>query len=295
MMKVLGLLVLFCATAFGSWPLDSVFARADSCIQITWTPTNANTDLTWYGDNGARCTGTDAKYKNCDFIAGTTYKGIAYSYGGEDTPLQFRQRVLLGLAVGSHLCHYQTFGDPTPAVTGTDCTGFLCYVWNAPRVSTGVLVQTYPHVTLAELKPGDALVKSGSHAVLVAETINLKKAVIMESTSAVNSCRERVVDLTGTDWAAYTPIRNPSLEMTPILPSQSIRNPFVRVENNRVIFEKCAEQVEITVYSAKGTILFHVNRPAGTGIVNLPMFTPGVYLVTIKSGQNEVTQSIVAR
>ena len=108
-----------------SWPLDSVLARGDSCINIAWTPDSINTDSGWYTSYGTYCTGEDSIYLHCDFIPGREYHGIAYSYGGEDPWYLVRGRLDSGYLVGSHQCPYQEYGDPSDTVTGTDCSGFL--------------------------------------------------------------------------------------------------------------------------------------------------------------------------
>jgi len=285
MKPILLLLTTLTSLSFCSWPIDSVLARADSCIQISWNPTTANTDLSWYSDNGVKCTGTDSKYKSCDFIPGTVYRGIAYSYGGEDTPVAFRKRLALGLAVGSHLCHYQTFGDPTPAVAGTDCSGFLCFAWNVPRTSTNGLVASYPIIARSEIVTGDALVKPGNHAVLVADATNLKQAVIMESTSAVNSCRERVVNLTDSYWSGYTPIRNPKISRsTPVIHRYSAVNKQITIAGARLTIPRFEETVQVSILTMNGSVLFCQLLPAMTHSLTLPNLSAGVYVIQIKSG-----------
>lgn len=206
-----GLILLILAMDAAPFPLDSVFARGDSCLNVVWAPDSLNTRPDWYGTWGTLCTGSDSIYRHCDFKPGDTYRGICYSYGGEDPYLVFRDKVKRGFLVGSHLCHYSSFGDPTPVIAGTDCSGFVCYVWNVPRVATGTLAQKYTSIQKSELVPGDILVKAGSHTVLIVETIDPTHFLIWESTSAVNGCRERVIDITAAEWSAYVARRNNSI------------------------------------------------------------------------------------
>jgi hypothetical protein len=200
--------------------LDSVITRSDSCVAIQWTPDSLNTDIKWYTQYGTKCTNSDSIYRRCDFIAGRTYNGIAYSYGGEDPWYTFRMRLAAGYLVGSHQCHYNVFGDPSSKVTGTDCSGFLCFVWSIPRVTTTDLYNNKAFITVprTEVIAGDALVKAsaayGYHAILIVEAEDPTEVVIAEASSTVFGCRQRVVDLTRSEWSAYKAIRNPTLQGT---------------------------------------------------------------------------------
>lgn len=187
--------------------LDTLLARGDSSLSITWTPDSNNTNSQWYRENGSQCTGSDTVYLHCDFTPGITYSSIAYSYGGEDGFLRFREKVESGFLIGSHMCHYNLFGDPSPVVAGTDCSGFVCYLWDVPRVSTRGLHSNYTAINKRQLSVGDILVKPGSHTLLIVEVIDSMQLLIWESTSVVNGCRERIIDLNDTYWDAYYPRR----------------------------------------------------------------------------------------
>ncbi len=107
---------LVCNTTLHAFTLDTVITRSDSCVAIEWTPDSSNTANLWYTQYGNKCTGSDTIYRQCDFIAGRTYRGIAYSYGGEDPWFTFRTRLAAGFLAGSHQCHYNVFGDPSGKV-----------------------------------------------------------------------------------------------------------------------------------------------------------------------------------
>jgi hypothetical protein len=210
-----GILLALCGLfmSLAAWPLDSVLNRGDSCVEISWIPDTNNTNPSWYMQNGNGCSGVDSMYRHCDFFPGNRYNGIAYSYGGEDPWYLFRQRLADGFLVGSHLCHYLVYGDPTPVVTGTDCSGFLCFIWNVGRVSTGNMVASpdYAHIDRSAIRAGDAMVRSGYHAVFVVEADDLTEAFIWEASSSVFGCRGRITDLTSSAWDPYTPLRNPQI------------------------------------------------------------------------------------
>lgn len=200
-----------------AFSIDSVIARSDSCVLVEWTPDSNNTSAAWYLNNGLKCTGTDSIYRKCDFSPGLTYHGVAYSYGGEDPWYIFRDKLEQGFPAGSHQCHYNSYGDPSDTIAGTDCSGFLSFAWNYPRSSTSMLysdsnLQTVP---FSHLQPGDALVMASSgcgyHAVLVIESESLSETVIAEASSSVFGCRERVVDLNQQYWNCYKALRYPGL------------------------------------------------------------------------------------
>jgi len=189
--------VSVCIAAAFALPIDSLYARGDSSINIAWTPDSANTRPFWY----ARCCTTDTNYSHCDFLPAVSYRGEAYSYGGEDPWMLFRDRLAQGALAGSHDCHYTGCGDPSDSVTGTDCSGFVCYLWGVPRVATGTLATSPSYVTIAKssLAPGDALVKASSHAAIVVEADEYPQVLIWESYGwPVNGCRERLIDLSDT-------------------------------------------------------------------------------------------------
>jgi hypothetical protein len=122
-----------------------------------------------------------------------------------------------GFPVGSHLCHYQTCGDPTGKATGTDCSAFLCYVWNVGRLSTRILIadSRFAHIERTAVRAGDALVKAdpscGYHAIFVAEALEPTETVLWEASSSVFGCRERVADITTAAWDCYTALRYSAL------------------------------------------------------------------------------------
>ncbi|MBN1756855.1 MAG: hypothetical protein JW863_00970 [Chitinispirillaceae bacterium] len=255
----------------GASSLDSLFARGDSSIAITWTPDSINTRPDWYTTYGSTCTGEDSIYRHCDFLPGETYTSVAYSYGGEDGYLRFREKLAEGFLVGSHLCHYTNFGDPSPVVAGTDCSGFICYLLGAPRVSTREFYSQYDVISREEMNTGDILVKSGSHAVIIIEKEDADNFLIWESTSVVNGCRERMIDITDSYWDAYYPRRYPKLatsvrKSTPRYPSF----PVVTAQHGRLYLDAPFNwSGSIAVFTLSGKCLFSAVRNVGGGTPEL--------------------------
>lgn len=293
MTRTIGRSLLTClslSVAAPGFPLDSMLARGDSCLAVEWTPDSLQTAPDWYIKNGSRCTGSDTIYLHSDFIAGETYRSVAYSYGGEDPHDLFRSKVTAGFFVGSHLCHYLTFNDPSPAIAGTDCSGFACHVWNVARVSTARLAadHRYRRIPFSALTAGDLLVKPSSHAVIVVEKDDSTRFLIRESTSAVNGCRERIIDLSDSYWDSYIGLRNDSL--APVS-----KQPRDRRGTTRPRFQRTAEgTIAITFHRPfSGTVgladargrriaTIPVNASPGTVSYALPIgLAPGIYPVSL--------------
>jgi len=239
----IGTLLLLSGSTQAVTRFDIMLALGDSSIAIEWTPDSLNTRNAWYQQYGSGCNGADSVYRHCDFTAGQTYRSIAYSYGGEDGYVRFREKLESGFLAGSHMCHYNVFGDPSKTIAGTDCSGFICYLWGVPRVSTRELYSQYKVITREDIAPGDILVKSGSHAVIVIEREDATHFIIWESTSVGNCCRERSIDITDSYWDTYYPRRYEGLMM-------SVKSPLVARPTNGLP----------TLRSTKGTILMSTSH-----------------------------------
>jgi hypothetical protein len=292
------LLGVYCAgmtTAATGFPLDSMLARGDSCLAVEWTPDSANTRSEWYIQNGSRCSGSDTVYLHSDFEAGTTYLGIAYSYGGEDSYHVFRDKVARGFLVGSHLCHYLSFGDPSDVIAGTDCSGFVCYLWNVPRTSTNGLASD-PHYMVIDksvLEPGDILVKAASHTVFIVEQDTATHYLAWESSSAVNGCRERIIDISTEEWDAYIALRNPDMvrrEME-IAGRRSSQNPLLkwsvsvlRRTHNVYLDLEQPFSGHCLLYTLTGRTVLKENIAANGSTISFtiqPSLPAGIYLVSL--------------
>lgn len=286
------LFLVFVCERTWTWPLDSVLIRGDSSVNITWIPDSINTDPTWYIQNGSLCTGSDTVYLHSDFIPGRTYHGIAFSYGGEDLWDVFGQRIDSGYPAGSHLCHYRTFGDPSPAIAGTDCSGFLCNIWNVPRMSTSGLAQSprFEKIDKSQLRVGDALVRAGYHCVFVVESEDLTETVIWEASSSVFGCRERITDITESYWEPYIALRNPEISGIPInhspfgKPVSSYLSLFIGPNNTIVITWRYFQAATVIMYTSQGRIIGKARIPAYSQRITIELPRPlakGIYLFVI--------------
>jgi hypothetical protein len=256
-------IVLISAISAASFPLDSVLTRGDSCVGIVWTPDTLNTRQAWFIRCGSACTGSDTVCLHSDFIAGRQYRGAAYSYGGDDPYLLFRERLTRGDIAGSHLCHYTSCGDPSDSVTGIDCSAFTCWAWNEPRQSTSAMVanSAYSKVPRSQIAAGDALVRGGSHSVMIVDQDDSTHFVIQEATGTpINGCRERLIDISDTYWDQYTPLRNPKITSSAIKkpdakPANSPSSARV-VRNGRFDFSGCRGWTLVRVFTPDGSLIF---------------------------------------
>jgi hypothetical protein len=238
---------LILASLSYSFLFDSLVTRGDSSINMLWVPESANTRPDWY----RRCCSTDTNYFHCDFIAGQTYRGEAYSYGGEDPYGLFRRKLSQGLLAGSHDCHYTTCGDPSDSVAGTDCSGFVCYLWNEPRISTSAMAVSNRYVRISKdsIRDGDALVRSGYHSLVVIDASEAPDLLIYESYGwPYNRCRSRQITVTDAGWSQYIALRNPNLNGT-------------AVRGLRTLVRRPMEISAATAYTLAGRKLGKVNRP----------------------------------
>lgn len=278
-------------------PLDTVLARSDSCVRVTWIPESLNTNPSWYIQCGAKCTGSDSVCLHSDFIPGIPYRGIAYSYGCNDPYEVFRGSLEEGKLAGSHLCHYNSCSSPCETVTGIDCSAFVCWAWNVPRQSTGMLYDNhdYQHIIKADLAPGDILVNPSNHCVLIMEKDGETNYVIQESTGTpVNGCRERLIDISDTYWNKYYSVRNPE-----IVESQKIKNftfnlahDFSRLIRRGMLYPADAgDFYSINVFSLSGKKILQINNGPALNAIRLPR---GAMIISIlRKTENFLTFSVV--
>jgi hypothetical protein len=133
-----------------------VIATAMRLANHRWTPLESNLR--------APCVHT--AYVS-DFRAGVPVQGLAYDWGGMDSPESFERKLKEGQAAGSHSQH-----GVTSCTAGTDCSGFVTMCWKQKPVhefSTATVRQIAGrprYNVFTDMKPGDALNKAGSHIVL---------------------------------------------------------------------------------------------------------------------------------
>lgn len=137
-----------------------------------------------------------------DFVANDTIVGVAYDWGGMDSPLLFEQKLAAGQAAGSHSVH-----GVTGCTAGVDCSGFLSLVWESDRkygTSTiHEIADTMSYNRFTDMVPGDALNKPGAHIVLFVGYRADGNPTVYEASGAQN----RVVLNETATWARYADYR----------------------------------------------------------------------------------------
>ncbi len=139
-----------------------------------------------------------------DWKAGQLVTGIPYDWGGMDDDERFDAKLSKGQAAGSH----QKDGD-TDCTAGIDCSGFVSYCWGQrEKYSTkniGCISVRPRYNWFTDMKPGDALIKPGSHIVLFVEYRSDGNPIVYEASGS--KCRV-VLNTWGT-WSSlngYYPI-----------------------------------------------------------------------------------------
>jgi hypothetical protein len=141
-----------------------------------------------------------------------TVRGIPYCWGCQGSLGQIAAKLDRGGLAGN-VC---TRNNPRPDVIGVDCSSFVSAAWG---LSTHFTTVAIPSISTAvedpwQLKPGDALVKPGSHVVLFLGFTPDRKAEVMEaSPGACNGrvCRN-VYPLASLIGRGYLPRRFRALE-----------------------------------------------------------------------------------
>lgn len=123
--------------------------------------------------------------------------GVAYDWGGMDSPKVFDERLRKRQAAGSR----QEEGV-TSCTAGVDCSGLLSLAWGQKKkYGTRTIHEIAADVTLdrqKDLKPGDALNKAGSHIVMFLSYHPDGTISVYESAGTAS----RVV-LTRSTWGRY--------------------------------------------------------------------------------------------
>jgi len=139
--------------------------------------------------------------------------GVAYKWGGRDTPESFDAGIRAGKAAGdvytSKKRHLDGEGVSEAAV-GIDCSGFICRCWKLKKrystYSLGEICTKLP--SAAALRPADIMNQSSGHVLLFVRFLDHEKKRAMFYESAPFSktvATER--DLTQMMAAGYVPMR----------------------------------------------------------------------------------------
>ena len=103
--------------------------------------------------------------------------GVAYKWGGVDTPASFDSGIRAGKAAGDvYTLEKRRRGKAgvSNAAVGVDCSGFICRCWKLDtRYSTATLASACHKLSsIKELRPGDILNQPHGHVVLFVKWID---------------------------------------------------------------------------------------------------------------------------
>jgi len=186
------LFLVFLTTHVQAITREKIMENAKTFADVVWTCSSANVNHPY----------TSGGCQPCDFYAGGTFRGEAYSYGGNDSVERFLQRIAGGAGAGSHLCHYNYYGGVPPWATGIDCSAYVSRCWEIPRQSTATLPNYSTEISRSQLKQGDILNKPHSHVRLFDMRAPDGRPIVYEASGSAAKVVRRAVS-----WGDYTPRR----------------------------------------------------------------------------------------
>jgi hypothetical protein len=147
---------------------------------------------TAYGrDPDTACTGFAGRIRRPGYLHGKLeqeVRGIPYCWGCHGSLEQVRSKIEHGVLAGN-IC---THNAPRTDATGVDCSAFVSAAWGLANHFTTAAIPAIanPIANPADLRPGDALNKPGSHVMLFLRFTADRKAEVMESSPG--ACDGRV-------------------------------------------------------------------------------------------------------
>jgi len=169
-----------------------------------------------YGrDPDTACSGFNGRIRRPTYLhgkLGQEVRGVPYCWGCHGSLDQIRAKIERGTLAGN-IC---THNAPRSDATGVDCSAFVSAAWG---LSTHYTTAAIPAIAFRlrdpwDLRPGDALNKSGSHVMLFLRFTPDRKAEVMEaSPGACNGrvCRN-VYPLASLLARGYQPVRFRALQ-----------------------------------------------------------------------------------
>jgi hypothetical protein len=216
------ILLLFCAASVPALPAQSVsrfqaLQIAESFVQHHWQASPKNR-LHGKDSNGIevhtpdRDGGRGTPLADC-WMIGADNVGVAYKWGGLDTPESFDAGIKSGKAAGDVYTQEKRRLDGaaiSDAAVGIDCSGFICRCWKLKkRYSTYSLAEICQKLpSAAALQPADIMNQSSGHVLLFAKWLDpeKKRALFYESAPFSKTlASER--DVSEMLAAGYVPLR----------------------------------------------------------------------------------------
>jgi hypothetical protein len=191
-----------------------VLQRAQDYLNVNWTLRAEN-----FSHDGIenRCAKEEGKYwlrprRFTQASINQTFGPMPYHWGGDDTKQKYLVKMSQNKLAGS-VCTCREPEHNYCAVSeaaGVDCSGFISGCWNVPKHGTSNLSAIADSVVnLANLRPGDALNKAGSHVRLFVGFKPGAAQVFQVIESATNLRCEGVCrsEYTADQLVGYKPLR----------------------------------------------------------------------------------------
>jgi hypothetical protein len=190
---------------------------AESFIEHRWQASaknvkhgkdSAGVDVQTPDRNGGKCSPP-----NQCWVPDAENTGVAYKWGGNDSPESFSAGVRAGKSAGDIYTLAKRKGGGTTVsgeAVGIDCSGFICRCW---KLTTRHSTESLPAIcdklsSPAELKPGDIMNLPGAHVLLFAKWTNSEKthALFYEASpySKTVASEQNMNDMTS---AGFKPLR----------------------------------------------------------------------------------------
>ena len=156
--------------------------------------------------------GRGAPLDECWMAAGQNV-GVAYKWGGDDTPATFDAGIRSGKAAGDvYTLEKRRLDDSavSNAAVGIDCSGFICRCWKTrKRYSTSSLAEACTKLSsVAELEPADIMNQQHGHVLMFVKWLDAekKRALFYEAApfSKTRATERNVADLTAD---SFVPMR----------------------------------------------------------------------------------------
>jgi hypothetical protein len=139
--------------------------------------------------------------------------GVAYKWGGLDTPETFDAGIRAGKAAGDiYTPEKRRLDDKaiSDAAVGIDCSGFICRCWKVNKrystYSLGKICQKLP--SAAALQPADIMNQSSGHVLLFVRFLDgEKKRALFYEAAPFSKCVACQRDVASMSAAGYVPLR----------------------------------------------------------------------------------------
>lgn len=190
---------------------------AESYVHFCWLASQKNLR---HGRDGAgievhtpdRPGGRGSPSEDC-WVLDTENTGVAYKWGGYDTPASFAAGVRAGRAAGDvYTAEKRRLGGAAVSgdAVGIDCSGFVSRCWRlAKRRSTATLAGIcHPLASASELRPADVMNTANGHVLLFVKWLDSgKQRALFYEAAPFSKTRATERDLANLVAEGYQPLR----------------------------------------------------------------------------------------